>query len=219
MGAAVVCERMSLYSVHMATYLDDQAVELPGDDLGTVLAAARQRLEGDGRVVIEVAMDGQTLSAEELEHQDQLPVPADSEVRLYTADPAALSVQTLEQVRAGLSHAADLQDQAADLLQQDQTRAAMEKVGQVVEIWLQVQQAVLHAAMLTGVNLDELKVDGVPLSESTQDLIDKLHALKDAINQQDTVGLADALGYEWPEVVDRWDRLVGELIARIQQHE
>ncbi|MFW6058618.1 MAG: hypothetical protein ACODAQ_00465 [Phycisphaeraceae bacterium] len=201
----------------MPIYLDDEAVELPGDDLGTVLAAARERLEADGRVVVEVAMDGQTLSADDLEQQHQTPVPADSDVRLYTADPAALSIETLEQVRTALSGAADLQDQAADLLQQDQISEAMQKVAQVVEIWLQVQQAVLNAALLTSVDLDELKVDDQPLSAFTDDLVEKLNTLKETIHNQDTVGLADALGYEWPEVVDRWDRLVGELIARIQK--
>jgi len=202
-------------------YVDDQTVELPqpteGDlsHLGGVLAAAKQHLEPEGRVVVEVALDGKTLDAQDLERQDELTL-AGKEVRLYTAEPRTLATETLEQVRAALTHAGDLQEEAADLIQQDEGQQALEKVGEAVQIWLQVQQAVQNAAVLVGVDLDTVEVDGEPMTSFTNELIDRLGALKEAIANQDTVGLADTLGYEWPQIGERWDRLIGELIRRIK---
>ncbi len=211
-------ERLGLvYDAGMTVYLDDEAVDLAGQSLEALLESAKQRLEPEGRVVVEVALDGQTLDAEALERQHETPLAEASEVRLYTADPVALATSTLEQVQAALSHAGELQEQASDLLQADEANAALEKVGQAVEIWLQVQQAVLNAALLAGVELDSLVVEGEPMNSLTDELIDRLNHLKDTIGNQDMVGLADTLGYEWPTVVERWDRLITELIQRIQQ--
>ena len=71
----------------------------------------------------------------------------------------SLAVDTLEQIRGRLADAAALQRDAAALLQQDQAQAGYEKMGESIGAWLQVQQAVLHAPMLLGINLDEVQVD------------------------------------------------------------
>lgn len=217
-GRSRRCARIARLAYHaaMAIYLDDEVVELPGEDLGAILSAARDRLDPVGRVVVEVAIEGRTLDAEALEQQDEIPVSVDTEVRLYTADPVLLSTETLEQVRQALTQAGELQSEAADRLQQDELDQALQKVGQAVEIWLQVQQAVLHAALLAEVELDEMAVDGEPVSGFTDELIEKLSELRDTIHVQDTVTLADVLGYEWPQIVDRWDRLIGALIDEIR---
>jgi hypothetical protein len=215
-GARVAWDGRVLYDGVMAIYLDDEAVDLPGEDLGAVLAAARDRLEPEGRVVVEVAMEGQTLDAQALEQQDQIPVVDGAEVRLYTADPVELSVETLGQVRTALAHAGELQADAADLLQRDDADTALGKVAEAVQVWLQVQQAVLHAALLAEVELDELNVAGEPVSGYTDELIARLTELRDAIQAHDTVALADTLAYEWPDIVDRWDRVIGALIDEIR---
>ena len=200
-------------------YVDDEAVQLPGEDLSHLsglLSAAKTHLEPAGRVVVEVSLDGKTLDANDLERQDELALDG-KEVRLYTADPRTLAAETLEQVRAALHEAGNLQEEAADLIQQDKGQQALQKVGEAVQIWLQVQQAVQNAATLVGVDLDSIQVEGEPMSAFTQELIEKLNGLKETIANQDTVGLADTLGYEWPEIGERWDQLISELIRRIKQ--
>ncbi|MFA9476673.1 hypothetical protein ACERK3_00055 [Phycisphaerales bacterium AB-hyl4] len=197
----------------MAIYLDDEPTALTGDDLASVLVSARKQVQPDGRVVVEIQVDGEAVAASELDKFASLPV-ADREVRLYSADPKTLGRQTLEQVRPRLAEVKQIQEQAAEHLQQDQGTEAMTNVRDMIEIWLQAQQAVLHTAVLLEVDLNELEVDGRPFQEITNELLEKLQEVKTLLQNQDSVGLADTLQYEWPALADQWDRLLASLIAR-----
>lgn len=200
----------------MAVYLDDRAVFWEGASLAELLASARRELQSQGRVVVEVKLDGRTLPAEELEQCGSDSVGG-AEVRLYSADTRSLAIDALEQVRYRLGAARQQQGAAADLLQQDKAVEALQQVAQATEAWLQVQQAVQMAAAMGGINLDALEVDGRPVSELMEGLVAGLRNLKELLTHRDTVALADALAYEWPELTDRWDRLIEVMVDRLEE--
>lgn len=197
----------------MATYLDDEPVDLGIGDLGMLLTAAKAQLAPTGRVVVEVQLDDESLSSEQIERQYGQAV--DGTLRLYTALPRELAASTLAQVGARLDEAATMQGRIAELLQADEAAKAMKTLAEFVSIWLQTQQAVLHSAMLVGIALDDLEVRGVAMTALTQQLIDRLNELKELVAAQDTVGLADAMAYEWPAVTDQWIDVVETLMERI----
>lgn len=207
----------------MAIYLDDQPTELTGASLGELLAAATAELAsgasgggGGGRVVVEVMLDGKVLSGDELGDHENTAL-GDTEVRLTSADPKALAVSTLTQVREQLPQAGALHEQAAERLQADKPGEALEYIGAAIEVWMQTQEAVLGSAGVVGLGLDDVTVDGEPMTAFTDELIEQLHSLKDLIAAGDTVALADTLAYEWPPIVHRWDRLIETLIGEIEK--
>ena len=200
----------------MSIYLDDEPVELPGPDLGAVLGQARDRLGDPGRMIIEVQRDGQALSPAELDAAQGDPV-ADSEWRLLTAEPRELAVATLQQVVQRLDDARQAQLAAAELLQQDQIAEAMKRVAEAVEAWQQTQQAVLYSATLVGIELGGRSVGDQPVDQTISLLLDQLKNVRDLLAAGDTVGLADALAYEWPETIDRWQALVGQMIEWVTE--
>lgn len=205
----------SPYHARMAIFIDEQRTELAGSTLAEVLDSAQNELQPRGRVVVEVALDGRSLSGPDLETEQDAAV-ADRDVRLTTADPRQLVAQTLRQVDDRLEEARELQNEAAELLQQDKPSSAMDRVGEAINIWLQAQQAVLNSAMLLGIDLDQLTIDGEPLKSFTDELLEQLQNVKELLGSQDTVALADALAYEWPELVDRWHRLLATLVAHVE---
>ncbi|MEM1107148.1 MAG: hypothetical protein AAGH99_00470 [Planctomycetota bacterium] len=198
----------------MQVTMDEQSIDLTGPSLGELLDAARQRLADGGRVVVEVAIDGHKLDEQQITDRQGEDV-AGLDVRFTSADPKSLAVETLEQVRGRLNDAEESQKEAADLLQRDQTQNALKKVGESIEAWLQVQQAVLHSTVLLGVNLDEVRVGDEPAYALTTQALDRLTDVKEFIQAQDTVALADALEYEWPETTAKWYTLIDELIKAI----
>ena len=201
----------------MAIFLDDQAVELGGGDLAAVLQAAQQRLAADGRVVVEVQLDGESLAGNELELRQNAQV-GQAELRLYSAAPAEVAMETLEQVRHRLEAVRQTQGEAADLLQQDRAAEALQKVAVSVEGWMQTQQAVAMVAGLTDIDLNAITVDDQPVAAITESLVDALTTMKELLGAGDTVAMADALAYEWPEHVDAWDRLVEQLLTEIEEN-
>ena len=211
-------ERMARYHECMAIFLDDEAVRLEGSSLADVLQSAQQKLECHRRVIVEVQLDGQALSGDQIEQQQTSDVSA-AELRLYSANPAEVAVETLEQVRYRLASVRQTQADAADMLQQDRSAEALQKVAESVEGWMQTQQAISMAASLTGISLEQLNVDGQPVSDITNNLVAALTNMKDLLAAGDTVAMADALAYEWPEYVDTWDRLVERLIDKLEGDE
>lgn len=202
----------------MAIYLDDKPTALKGSCLGEILASVTKGLAGDGRVVVEVMLDGKVLVGDELgEHQDTS--LDDAELRLTSADPKELAVVTLGQIREHLPQASALHEQAAQQLQQDNAPEALKNVGAAIEVWMQTQEAVLGAAGVVGLSLDQVTVDDEPMTSFTDELITQLNSLKELIVAGDTVALADTLAYEWPPIVHRWDRLIEVLIQKIETME
>ena len=199
----------------MAIFLDDEPVQLAGSSLAELIGSATRHLSDDGRVVVEVRIDGSVLNAEDMQLKKNDPLEG-NEVRFVSADPASLAVSTLHQVRDQLPQASSLHEQAAEHLQQDKPEEALKLLGESIGVWMQTQEAVLGSAGVVGLGLDEVKVEGEPMSDFTDELIKSLHELKDLIVAGDTVALADALAYEWPPIVERWDALIGELIKAIE---
>ncbi|MEE9211724.1 MAG: hypothetical protein V3U29_03625, partial [Phycisphaeraceae bacterium] len=200
----------------MTVFLDDQQTQLDGQNLGAVLAAAKDHLDPTGRVIVEVQLDGQPLIGDDLANKQNDPIE-DHELRLYSVEPAQLGVAALEQVREALDRARQNQTQAAELLQQDQPVEAMNQINQAFDIWLQAQQAVMQSARLAGLELDEVRVDDRPLTDLTDALIDQLKSMRDLLAASDTVALADALAYEWPETIDQWQAAIGRVIEAIEK--
>ena len=200
----------------MRIFLDEKAVDLTGGSLRELLDGAREQLAEGGRVVVEVAVDGAKLAEDQITALAE-EVMGEKEVRFTSADPRELAVATLEQVRVRLIDAGELQREAADLLAGDDAVAALPKVGESIEGWLQVQQAVLQSAMLLNLDLDKMLVDGQPAHQLTGEALTRLQEIKTYLQENDTISLADALAYEWPEVTTRWNRLLDVMIQTIKQ--
>ena len=200
----------------MSIYLDDQPVDLSGDSLAEVLSSAHDQLAQTGRIVVEVSLDGETLAPNELDRQEQQPVSG-GELRLYSADPRDLSRSTLEGLLGELDQARQLQTDAAEQITQDQLVEAMDMLGRAMEIWQQTHQAVSQSLSLVGIDLDDVEVEGQHGPEIVDKLVDQLKAMRDTIQGADSVGLADALAYEWPEIAELWQKMLASIIEKLDE--
>lgn len=197
----------------MPIHIDDQPSTLPAGSLRELLAAVSDELAPAGRVVVEVRIDGQSVTGPDLE--DDQPTKADSDIRVYSAKPGDLVVGVLEDVRAQLTESQKLQQKAAELLQQDEPAQAMGLVKQSIDGWLQAQQAVGQSAQLLQIDLSAITIEDQTVLERMTGLIASLTELKDAVVANDFVALADALQYEWPDITERWDAALGAIIKHV----
>lgn len=200
----------------MAIYLDGRAVRLAGDDLRALLEDAQKTAGREGRVIVEVELDGRLLIGDELEKAADASI-ASSEVRLTSAEPRELASSTLEQVREGLAEAKRAATEAAELLQSDKRGEAMKRIARAVELWQQAQHAIDATTGLVGIKLEDRAFDGKPVAAFGEGLAKQLASLKDLLTANDTLALADSLAYEWPETIDRWDRFVAEVIVWVRE--
>jgi hypothetical protein len=197
--------------------MDDKAVTVHGRTLEEVLAAARQRLEDEGKVIVEVEMDGKALAGDELAAKMTTEVDDGVEVRLYSADPRELAAATLQQGIARLEEARQAQREAVLLLRDNKLDEAMTQIKRAVDIWHMSQKAVLHSSVLVGIELENEKFEDRPVMESTQALLRQITSLRNHIQSGDTAALMDSLTYDWPGMIDHWQRLMQSLVGWIDR--
>ena len=199
----------------MPIHIDDQPSTLTAGSMRELLATVSESLASTGRVVIEVKVDGESITGPALD--DDQPTAASSDIRVYSAKPGDLVVGILDEVRTQLAASQQMQQEAADLLQQDDPAKAMDLVKQSIDGWLQAQQAVGQSAQLLQLDLQAITVDDQPVMDRMNELITSLTELKDIVVANDFVALADALQYEWPEITDRWDAAIAAIIKHVEQ--
>lgn len=189
-------------------------IDLGSNSVAKVIAACAASAERDGRMIVDIVVDGASWTAEDIEASEREGASA-QEVMLTTAEPQELVRSMFGEAADALTNACALQEQAAELLQADQKSDAMQSLNESLGIWVSVQQAVSQGTSLIGMSLDDLAVEGTPAEEVIQRLEQQLHALFRQLEADDTVGLADTLLYELPDVAEQWRGLLHEMQRRL----
>lgn len=199
----------------MQCRIDEQVVEIEANQLGKVLAAAQSHLQEQGRVVVEVLVNNESLIGDQIAERQNESVEG-LDIQLISSSPKDLSIETLQQVDMRLQESVAIQLEAANLLRADRGKEALEQVSQIIDTWLKVQQAVLQCCQLANVDFSELRADGFTATELTERLLGQLQELKSLIETADYSALADVLEHEWPDVVEQWRDVIRQLTDTIR---
>jgi hypothetical protein len=164
-----------------------------------------------------VVIDGQRCGADRLDLA-HLRGSSAREIRLTTADCRQLVRQAYNDAATALRDADRLQQSAAELLQADQAPQAMQKLAEALDIWANVRAAVLMGAEMSGIDLfaetDDTRGDGGNQAVVTA-LGDRLRSLRQSLQNNDTVALADTLLYDLPDVIGAWRAMLCDLQNRV----
>ena len=199
----------------MQILLDDIPCHVQAQTVGEAIEGGAEVARDRGRLIVDVTVDGSRLSETDIESVRQQTRTAQI-VRLVSADPVELVRQTLNDAREALSEADGLQREAAELLQSDQRTVSMDKLTEAISIWLCVQEAVIKGTQLIGLDLDAEPADGEEdLPDAIRRLREQLDAVRRGLQDKDEIGLADTLLYEFPQVIEQWQRLLGDLQGRL----
>jgi hypothetical protein len=196
----------------MRITLDEHPCDVHADSVEQAIAAAAALAETNGRMIVEVIVDGKALTqlaGEELANTAR-------EIHLTSADPVELVCQTFTDAGEALRDADRLQQSAAELIQSDRIPAAMEKLGEAFAIWSSVQQAVTMGAEVIGFDL-EAELPGLQttsLNDAVEQLNTQLRVIEQALKTNDPVGLSDTLLYDLPQTVVVWRGLMESLRSR-----
>lgn len=198
----------------MRILIDDLPCDLDAGTVGEAIAGAAELARGRGRLIVDVNVDGSRWSDADLASGRRHEQTADV-VRFTSAEPGELVGQTFEDAAKALTDADRLQREAAELLQSDKTADSMDKLGAAVSIWIGVQEAIVSGTRLVGLDLETVHVGGDPLPVAIARLNDRLVAVRRGLQEEDGIGLADTLLYEFPPIVEEWRRVLAELMERI----
>lgn len=198
----------------MRVLLDEIECNTNAASVAQAVAVGATLAEQQGRLIVEIVVDGESWTEERL-NRDSTTQVAD-EVRLTSADPKELVCQTFEEAAEALLDADRLQQSAAELMQADQIAQGMNQLNEAFSIWLSVQQAVVMGTQVAGIDFEQSLANspaaaGQSINAIIEHLNQQLRAVRDALENRDTIALADLLLYDLPDVVLQWRALLQDL--------
>lgn len=198
----------------MRVYIDNTELEA-NNSIADALDAAREHAENDGRLIIDILADGQTIDDAMLDNP-----PSDSggisELRLTTTDPVAFLMETFASARESLALVREDQSTAADHLRKGDLEPAVEALNGVLTGWQAVGDVVAQSAELADIDLNTFEFDGLHAKDVIEKLGDTLFEIRTNLTHQDWSSLGDAIEYDLDDLAKQWDALLGALAQRVQ---
>ncbi len=198
----------------MRVYIDNTELEA-NNSIADALDAAREHAENDGRLIIDILADGQTIDDAMLDNP-----PSDSggisELRLTTTDPVAFLMETFASARESLALVREDQSTAADHLRKGDLEPAVEALNGVLTGWQAVGDVVAQSAELADIDLNTFEFDGFHAKDVIEKLGDTLFEIRTNLTHQDWSSLGDAIEYDLDDLAKQWDALLGALAQRVQ---
>lgn len=202
----------------MQILLDEKPCELDAlapESVGEAVAAGSDVARKHGRLIVEVVVDGQVWSAEQLDNDELIQSGAD-EVRMISAKPGDLASSVFADAGAVLDGVEQHQTRAAEMIQAGQTDEGLREFNEALTLWVSVQQAVEQASELISIDLDTAEFgDGGSATEVLASLQQQLENIREQLRNQDLLGVADSLLYDLPAVLGQWRELLDHLSAEV----
>ena len=207
------------------TFLDDALFESEGvcPSIGHVVEAARLRCQAGGRVLVEILLNDEAVTSEEL----SMPIGGGGglsdateegidRLRMYSADPFDLVVEAAMGATDAIGRIEALQSEVAEMIQSGYTGESMPKLLELMEVWQQVQQCVDEGGSLIGIDVGDFRAADDVVDDSIRALTAQLTVMREALTNGDWVVLSDCLAYEMGAVADQWRQLLDAFMEQVE---
>ncbi|MCP4834091.1 MAG: hypothetical protein GY895_04940 [Phycisphaera sp.] len=197
----------------MRVLLDDQPCSTSATTIGEAVAAAADAAEKAGRLVIEVLVDGSSLSEDDLQEDGRLANSAD-EVQLLTTTMNELLRDTFVHAAEALGDADTVQKEAAEFIQSGRQNEGMQNLLAALETWGGIRDAVVKGLGLADISPEDVTIEGIGLPDAIGRLQIRLGGLKEAMVAEDVSATCDCLLYDLPESTTEWRTILSGLAKR-----
>lgn len=202
-------------------FLDDKPIETGflGEEatIEESLHQVQTALCRSDQVVIGFRCDGTDVPANEMADTLLKPVRAYERLEVFTGTTGSLVTDAMEQAARCLTDSEATCQEVADLLTQGQTNEATKMLGTCLRTWQQIHEALAKSIEMLGLDAETAQAEGEPLIAMIQRPMGTLLQVKEALQAQDYVLLADVLQYEFQEVAQAWHAIIGHLREQAEE--
>lgn len=175
----------------MKATLDGQSLTIDRPSLAAALEAGATSAREQGRIIVEVFLDGQPVQGQALGEPSDEALDA-GHIEMTSTDPTSLVRVTLFDAADAMESAKDEHAACAEMIHRGDIGAAMGSLGQLLSTWQAVREAIAHGGAAIGQPLSDYAGEG-KLDERTEALSKQLDDLKRAVGDDDLSTVADLL--------------------------
>ncbi len=195
----------------MRISVDDHLLEADFADVGTVEDALRQvqsSVCAPGHIVVALRCDGENVPT-----NDMGPTLAKSAstldlLEVFTGPRTTLVRDAMNEASAALARTEEGCQRVADLLTEGNTAEGIQTLGECLRVWQQIHDAVSQSIQMLEIDSTQVTVNDEPLATLVRRPKDVLLQVKQALESQDHVLLADIMQYEFETVTRQWHDIV-----------
>ncbi len=196
--------------------MDDKAIDAAVLGEGTLEEGLREvqtALCAPRRILVSFRCDGEEIVGAAIAGALGRPVASFERLELFSSTKEDLVIETMTQAAASLEETETATQNVAEMLIQGKSSEAIANLGECLQVWQQVHDAVGKSLTLLDMDPSATTIRDETIAVALGRPKDVLLQIKKALIAQDYVLLADVLQYEFADVTDLWHRL----IARIRQ--
>lgn len=199
----------------MTWLLDDQPLDtsaLGDGDLETALRQVQADHCPSDRLIVRLRCDGADVAADSMASTLGQPASSFGKIELFTSTRGALVHEAMTQAGTSLREAEERCRHAGELINQGRSADGISTLGECVPVWHQVHEALAKSINMLDLHADEIVIEDHPLEEILARPRELLMQVKEALEQRDSVMLADLLIYDFAEATAQWQLIVNYLI-------
>lgn len=193
----------------MNIWIDDTQLEA-APDLDTALEQARLHAESQGRLIVDILVDGQP-ATDALFDEDASDLPPISELRFTTANTAALVNDTIDTAIESIDLLKADQQAGAQQIREGDMDNAMQSLRAIMEGWQAMRDIVDQITQITNLDINTLTVNQQPAIEIINKLSKSLEDVRETLKNEDWSLLGDTIEYDLNELADEWSTLLSAM--------
>lgn len=205
----------------MEVYVDNEsytpAEPLP-ETIDELVAQIKLQLADRDRIIVTIRCDDEPVEEQGIDAVMTQPPTQYQRLDFVTAGLAELAIGAMEASQAVLRETRLKQDQAIELLSQDQNGPAVSALAECIAGWSQSHETVIKTISLLGIDIDHLTHDGKQILDILNEVAHQLTQLKECLQTGDFVLLNDLLQYEIAPWFDQWEGMVESITTEIRRH-
>lgn len=198
----------------MKATLDGQNLTLERPSLAAAIEAGAMRAQEQGRIVVEVCVDGRPVESDAIDQPSDEPM-GDQHVEMTSTDPASLVRVTLFDAADAMDGSQDEHAACAEMIHRGEVTQAMGALAQLLATWQAVREAIIQGGAAMGQNLGAYTGEG-ELNERTDALAKQLDALKRAVADDDLPAVADLLEEDLRTEAGLWADTLRHIAERMK---
>lgn len=204
-------------------YVDEQPLhwEFPASaTVAEVFHAVRDAILDEGRVVVQMHLDGTVLEWEDGSPEWQDPFDDAKALHIVSDRPIALSSALMDRAIESLPELQKMQERAARLVRHEETQTrGVEMTLDALSRWKELQEAIVGVRALHQIDFDQPPWEefGEDLGTAFRHVSERISEMREAFELRDFILVADLLEFELTPLIDTWMDVCTRFAALLRQ--
>ncbi|NLE30453.1 MAG: DUF348 domain-containing protein [Phycisphaerae bacterium] len=203
----------------MTISIDGQEItqlETTGRTVGDILNEVRASLLDHGRMIVTIICDGQTVTPDQITETLAQPVEKYSSIDFQSADPNELLQNSLAACQEFMIAIRKDLAEVVDGFRQSRVQEAVKSMGPIFGLLNQMYQGVFGIFKLINRDPESVEFSWGTADQLFTGMVDQLRQIKQSLENNDYVQLADLLEYEMGTMLERWQELIDRMNTMVE---